>query len=171
MRSPMPHVGIPLKPGRLEQLRLGRPDLPRQRDVAEKIGVTLKSYTNWISGQTDPTLENIVALAELFRVQPKDLVLKGHMPAEPIRTTPERLDVIEQLMAALPRQVEVGFVEFRAHVQDMTRKLDLILDHFGIPDALSDPYGGVGPDGDPGEQGDAGESPSAPDARDEHRTG
>ncbi len=45
-----------------------------QDDLAEKIGVSRQSVSFWETGQTQPTLDNIIALAKVFQV-PTDVLL------------------------------------------------------------------------------------------------
>ena len=39
-----------------------------QDELAEKLGVSRQSISLWETGQTQPTLENIMALAKIFNV-------------------------------------------------------------------------------------------------------
>lgn len=38
-----------------------------QQEVANKIGINRGSYSNWENGKREPTLENVVKLAKLFK--------------------------------------------------------------------------------------------------------
>lgn len=38
-----------------------------QQEVADKIGINRGSYSNWENGKREPTLENVVKLAKLFK--------------------------------------------------------------------------------------------------------
>ena len=51
-----------------------------QDELAEKLGVTRQSISLWETGQTQPTLDNIVALAELFGIS-TDALLTAQEPA------------------------------------------------------------------------------------------
>ena len=46
-----------------------------QDELAEKLNVTRQSISLWENGQTQPTLENIVALAKLFKVSTDELLV------------------------------------------------------------------------------------------------
>ena len=39
-----------------------------QDELAEKLGVSRQSISLWENGQTQPTIENIIALAKIFNV-------------------------------------------------------------------------------------------------------
>jgi transcriptional regulator with XRE-family HTH domain len=157
----MSDSGVPLRPGRLEELRAGRNW--RQKHVADAIGVNLKSYSNWVAGKP-VKFEHVAALAELYGVTAESLIAEGHVPPEPIQTTDERLDMIHALLRDQPEITEAGFVEFRQHVETMNRKLDMLLAHFGLDDALDDPLRDLPLPSDPGARRDErGEgSPQAP---------
>ena len=45
-----------------------------QDELAEKLEVTRQSISLWETGQTQPSLDNIVALAKLFGVSVEDLL-------------------------------------------------------------------------------------------------
>ena len=45
-----------------------------QDELAEKLEVTRQSISLWETGQTQPSLDNIVALAKLFDVTPEELL-------------------------------------------------------------------------------------------------
>lgn len=53
-----------------------------QDELAEKLEVTRQSISLWETGQTQPTLENIVALAKLFNVSTDEL-LSAETPEHP----------------------------------------------------------------------------------------
>lgn len=38
-----------------------------QQEVADKISINRGSYSNWENGKREPTLENVVKLAKLFK--------------------------------------------------------------------------------------------------------
>lgn len=150
----MPRPGIPLDRDKIET-HMRHAGIRSQRQLAEAIHVSLKTVSNYMRGRP-AVLEHVAALAELFDVPAAELIAEGHVPAEPITTVPERLGTIEQLLHDLPNQVDVGFEEFREHVAAMTRKLDLLLDNFGLSDALDRPHEGLTPH-DEGREGQAGE--------------
>ena len=54
-----------------------------QDELAEKLNVTRQSISLWENGQTQPSLENIVALAKLFEVSTDELLVsdKTTLPA------------------------------------------------------------------------------------------
>ncbi len=60
-----------------------------QDELAEKLEVTRQSISLWETGQTQPSLDNIVALAKLFDVSTDDLLAKVE-PA-PVYTAPSDL--------------------------------------------------------------------------------
>lgn len=45
-----------------------------QEFVAESIGVSRQAVSKWESGQSDPSMTNLMALAKLFQVTPEDLL-------------------------------------------------------------------------------------------------
>jgi transcriptional regulator with XRE-family HTH domain len=55
-----------------------------QDELAEKLNVTRQSISLWETGQTQPSLENIVALAKLFKVSTDELLVsdKNVTPAQ-----------------------------------------------------------------------------------------
>lgn len=48
-----------------------------QQEVADKIGINRGSYSNWENGKREPTLENVVKLAKLFKTT-TDFLLGGN---------------------------------------------------------------------------------------------
>lgn len=44
-----------------------------QRDVAGKIGVPLSTYANWEQGRTEPGIEDIYKLLEVFEIDANEL--------------------------------------------------------------------------------------------------
>lgn len=57
-----------------------------QDELAEKLNVTRQSVSLWENGQTQPSLENIVALAKLFQVSTDEL-LDSEKPEAPAANT------------------------------------------------------------------------------------
>ena len=39
-----------------------------QKELAEQIGISQKSYSHWETGKNEPSLENLIKLADLFEV-------------------------------------------------------------------------------------------------------
>ena len=62
-----------------------------QDDLAEKLNVTRQSISLWENGQTQPSLENIVALAKLFEVSTDELLVsdKAVLPVQNTGTAPK----------------------------------------------------------------------------------
>jgi len=73
-----------------------------QDELAEKLEVTRQSISLWETGQTQPSLDNIVALAKLFHVSVDDLLVKG----EPETASAEERDTEEKSTsyAVLPKK-------------------------------------------------------------------
>lgn len=44
-----------------------------QRDVAEKLGVPLSTYANWEQGRTEPSIEDIYKLIEVYEIDANEL--------------------------------------------------------------------------------------------------
>ena len=63
-----------------------------QDELAEKLNVTRQSISLWENGQTQPTLENIVALAKLFKVSTDELLVadKADLPVANPTPAPNR---------------------------------------------------------------------------------
>ena len=54
-----------------------------QDELAEKLNVTRQSISLWETGQTQPSLDNIIAFAKLFNVATDDLLTEvDFKPAE-----------------------------------------------------------------------------------------
>lgn len=45
-----------------------------QEFVAEALGVSRQAVSKWETGQSDPSTANLIALAELFGLQPEELL-------------------------------------------------------------------------------------------------
>ena len=45
-----------------------------QDELAEKLGVSRQSISLWETGQTQPTIENIIALARIFNVSTDEIL-------------------------------------------------------------------------------------------------
>ena len=46
-----------------------------QEDLAEKLGVTRQSISLWENNQTQPSIDNIIAIAKVFGLSTDDLLL------------------------------------------------------------------------------------------------
>ncbi len=44
-----------------------------QKDVADKLGVPLSTYANWEQGRTEPSINDIYSLIEIFEVDANEL--------------------------------------------------------------------------------------------------
>ena len=56
-----------------------------QDELAERLGVTRQSISLWENGQTQPSLDNIVALANLFGISTDNLLVDSEpAPANPV---------------------------------------------------------------------------------------
>lgn len=44
-----------------------------QKDVAEKLGVPLSTYANWEQGRTEPSIEDIYKLLDVFEIDANEL--------------------------------------------------------------------------------------------------
>lgn len=44
-----------------------------QKEVAEKLGVPLSTYANWEQGRTEPSIEDIYKLFEVFETDANEL--------------------------------------------------------------------------------------------------
>lgn len=53
-------------PQRLKELRLKKG--LTQTELGKKLGISQKSYSHWESGKTEPSLENLIKLADLLEV-------------------------------------------------------------------------------------------------------
>lgn len=67
-----------------------------QEEFAEKLGVSRQSVSLWENGQTLPSIENIVTIANIFNVS-TDLLLKGNSQSEPLT---EKIVVINRKLKA-----------------------------------------------------------------------
>lgn len=56
---------------RLKMLRSERRYL--QKDVAEKLGVPLSTYANWEQGRTEPSINDIYRIIEIFEIDANEL--------------------------------------------------------------------------------------------------
>ena len=45
-----------------------------QDELAEKLGVSRQSISLWENGQTQPTIDNIIALAKIFNITADELL-------------------------------------------------------------------------------------------------
>ena len=52
-----------------------------QDELAEKLGVSRQSISFWENGQTQPTLENVIALAKIFNISSDALLSPDPAPA------------------------------------------------------------------------------------------
>ena len=59
-----------------------------QDELAEKLEVTRQSVSLWETGQTQPSLDNIIALANLFDIS-TDALLKDSEPDSDVADTAE----------------------------------------------------------------------------------
>jgi transcriptional regulator with XRE-family HTH domain len=88
---------------RIKELRLSRGY--KQQWIADKIGVTLRTYQFWQQGKIPPTGENLERLAKLFGVTPT-YILRGETPdpfgsaSQLDRIEAKLNEVIERLVVA-----------------------------------------------------------------------
>lgn len=62
---------MPLKP-RIK-LRLAELDIKQQKEVAEKLKVSIQSFSSWVTGRGNPTLEGAFKLAKVLDCKVDDL--------------------------------------------------------------------------------------------------
>jgi transcriptional regulator with XRE-family HTH domain len=67
----------------------------KQQWIADKVGVTLRTYQFWQAGKFPPEQENLEKLAKLFNVTPR-FILKGETPA-PFVNGADRSEILELL--------------------------------------------------------------------------
>ncbi|MFD3019492.1 helix-turn-helix domain-containing protein, partial [Streptococcus agalactiae] len=61
-------------PQKLKELR--KEKKLTQTELASKLNISQKSYSNWETGKSEPNLENVVKLAKLFKTT-TDFLLGG----------------------------------------------------------------------------------------------
>ena len=57
-----------------------------RRDVADAIGVSYFTFTDWVKGKTYPRMDKVEKLAKYFGVKISDLVEKNDIANNPIKT-------------------------------------------------------------------------------------
>ena len=89
-----------------------------QKEVADALHLAPPSVSNWESGKTNPSQENLKALAELYHVSIDYLLGRDRKPASTIRIVGPSADEINELMqkaATLPDlqyQMAESFLQF-----------------------------------------------------------
>lgn len=73
-----------------------------QDELAEKLNVTRQSISLWETGQTQPSLENIVALAKLFKVSTDELLVSDMTDPSAANTVPSSSTTPPQSTASDP---------------------------------------------------------------------
>ena len=63
---------------RIKQLRTERNIF--QKNIAEHLGITVRTYQYYESGELEPNLENLVKLADFFKVSMDDLLGRADNP-------------------------------------------------------------------------------------------
>ncbi len=59
---------------RLKQLRLQSALL--QREIADALGVSVRTFQGWETARTEPNIEKLIAIADLFNVTLDDLMCR-----------------------------------------------------------------------------------------------
>lgn len=75
-----------------------------QRALADKLGVSLTTVTDWETGKADPNYSNLIALSQVFGVS-TDWLLKGEGPVLKIIERPKRKSseaIIHELVSKMP---------------------------------------------------------------------
>lgn len=70
--------------GNLKEIRKRRG--LQQIDIAEKMGVSVKTISNWETGVRDPSTSNVIRLAEVLDVPPVELIGHIESPVDDSRT-------------------------------------------------------------------------------------
>lgn len=95
---------------RIRELRHARRPRPTQQDLADAMGITLRAYQAWESGESTPEWANLAKLADFYAVE-EDYILNGEEEPAVSLATPEiartlaailaRLDALDARMAAV----------------------------------------------------------------------
>ena len=63
---------------RLKELRLNSARL--QKDIAKMLGISVRTFQGWETGRSEPSIEKLIALADLFDVS-LDYLMGYHSPS------------------------------------------------------------------------------------------
>ena len=90
-----------------------------QDELAEKLGVSRQSISLWETGQTQPTIDNILALSRIFGVSSDVILGSADGTGTPVEKTPEPKNknrtwiILLSVLAAAAVLAAVGWVVFR----------------------------------------------------------
>lgn len=73
-----------------------------QDELAEKLNVSRQSVSLWESGQTQPTIDNIMALAKIFNISANDLLQDNKEPAAVKPAAPKAKNSKSALLILIP---------------------------------------------------------------------
>lgn len=82
-----------------------------QQDVAERLGITRQTVSNWEAGQGSPALDRAMQLATLYRVSLDELASTevGVRPATPVASPDDAPRDLHVLQMAAGRTCKLGF--------------------------------------------------------------
>ena len=101
-----------------------------QDELAEKLAVTRQSVSLWETGQTQPSLDNIVALSKLFNISTDDLLTDDTCPsdntepncAQPDSTPKKKKSIFVPIICAVAAVLVIFAVLFNLGVFDSKNK-------------------------------------------------
>lgn len=109
----------------MEQLKLLRKRLKwTQADVASRIGVDRSTYTKYENGQSEPSLDIIQRLADLFEVS-IDTLIVGSIPA-PSSPNGVIVPVLGDVAGGIPMLAEENIIDYEEVSKDLTACGDII---------------------------------------------
>lgn len=104
-----------------------------QREAAEKIGVTYRTYQNYEAGASMPSGTVLAKLASLFGVRMDMLTEQAEPPAQSAAENPE--------LSALLSEMQVLFAGGKLHDEDKKYVIDALTEAFWRSKEINKKYG------------------------------
>lgn len=95
-----------------------------RRDVAEAIGVSYFTFTDWVKGKTYPRMDKVEKLAKYFNIKISDLIEKRSIESKPVEMALMHADMLrDEDMVEIYTYLKNLSTKKRAIVKELARSL------------------------------------------------
>lgn len=95
-----------------------------QKDLADRLGVSQSSITNWLKGKNSPDIDLIAEICNIFKIEITDLMDIKNSPAPAEAETEEDARTKEYASRVIDALVSLGFLEEH---KDLTPRQSLVV--------------------------------------------
>ena len=85
-----------------------------QREIAKELAISQGTYNNWENGRTQPSIEQLISLAELFSVSVDYLIgnADDYLAFSALETLTKEEKTLVKNFRSLPQEARVGLLQF-----------------------------------------------------------